>query len=90
MLAKAMCEKLAAAVGPVTFFLPTQGGNEWDRAGGPLEDAAGLAAFCEEMRACCPANVTLVELDAHINDAAFSEAVLTRFDEWVAQGVVRV
>ncbi|EKD61478.1 MAG: hypothetical protein ACD_54C00221G0005, partial [uncultured bacterium] len=80
----------AAAAGPVTFFLPTQGGNEWDRAGGPLEDAAGLAAFCAEMRACCPANVTLVELDAHINDAAFSEAVLARFDDWVAQGVVRV
>ena len=88
-LARVMCDKLAAAVGPVTFFLPTQGGNEWDRAGGPLQDAAGLAAFCDEMRACCPANVTLVELDAHINDAAFSETVLARFDEWVAQGVVK-
>lgn len=90
VLAREICRKLAGAVGPVTFFLPVRGGNEWDRAGGPLEDAAGLAAFCEEMRDCCPRNVTLVELDAHINDAAFSEAVLAQFDTWVAAGVVRV
>jgi uncharacterized protein (UPF0261 family) len=73
----------------VEFFLPVQGGNEWDRAGGPLEDAAGLAAFCEEMRAARPANVTLIELDCHINDAGFSEAVLARFDAWMAAGLVR-
>jgi uncharacterized protein (UPF0261 family) len=42
------------------------------------------------MRAACPANVELVELDAHINDVAFSNAVLARFDDWVAAGVVRV
>ena len=89
MLAREICGKLAQAVGVVEFFLPVQGGNEWDRAGGPLEDALGLAAFCEEMRACCPANVTLIELDCHINDPGFSEAVLARFDAWMAAGLVR-
>jgi uncharacterized protein (UPF0261 family) len=87
-VARAICGKLAGAAGPVQFFLPTRGGNEWDRAGGPLADPAGLAAFCDEMRRACPANVTLIELDAHINDAAFSEAVLAAFDEWVALGIV--
>ena len=89
-LAREICGKLAGAAGPVVFFLPVLGGNEWDRAGGPLENAAGLAAFCEEMRAACPANVELVELDAHINDPAFSDAVLARFDDWVATGIVKV
>ena len=43
-----------------------------------------------EMRACCPANVELVEPDTHINDPAFSDAVLARFDDWVSKGIVKV
>ena len=88
-VAREICGKLAAAAAPVSFFLPVQGGNEWDRAGGPLADPEGLAAFVDEMRRVCPANVRLIELDAHINDAAFTDAVLAQFDEWVASGVVR-
>jgi uncharacterized protein (UPF0261 family) len=82
------CEKLAAAKGPVTLFLPEAGCNEWDRDGAPLADAAGLAAFLEAMRAYCPANVRLVDVAGHINDAAFTDAVLAQFDAWVADGTV--
>jgi uncharacterized protein (UPF0261 family) len=85
-LAQVMCEKLGRAQGPVTFLLPRQGGNEWDRPGGPLSDPEALAAFCDEMRRSCPANVTLIELDAHINDAAFHDAAMAVFDAWVAEG----
>jgi uncharacterized protein (UPF0261 family) len=88
-IARLLCDKLAQAKGPTTFLLPTRGGNEWDRAGGPLADPAALAAFCDEIRAHCPQNVTLVELDAHINDAAFTEAALRQFDDWIARGIVR-
>ncbi|MGL4309182.1 MAG: hypothetical protein ACRCSU_01750 [Paracoccaceae bacterium] len=35
-----------------------------------------------------PANVRLVELDAHINDPVFCEAALTQVDEWIAIGVL--
>jgi uncharacterized protein (UPF0261 family) len=87
-VARAICGKLSKATGPATLFLPVQGCNEWDRAGAPLSDAAALAEFCDEIRAAWPANVRLVELDAHINDAAFSDAVLAAFDAWVADGVV--
>ena len=89
-LAREMCGKLAGAAGPVVFFLPVRGGNEWDRAGGRLEDAEGLAAFCDEMRLACPQNVELVELDAHINDPAFTDTILERFDRWVAAGIVKI
>lgn len=88
-LAREICRKLALAKGATTFLLPTRGGNEWDRSGGPLADAEGLAAFCDEMRSHCPPNVTLIELDAHINDPAFSDAVLAQFDDWVAKGIVK-
>ncbi len=81
--------KLSRATGPVAFFLPAQGCNEWDRPDGPLHDAAGLAAFCAEMQSACPPNVTLTTLDCHINDAAFCDAVLAQFDAWVAEGLVR-
>jgi uncharacterized protein (UPF0261 family) len=87
-LAREICAKLASAAGPVEFFLPVLGGNEWDRPGGPLEDTPALAAFCQEMRASCPANVTLIDLDCHINDDAFAHAVLARFDDWLAKGIV--
>lgn len=88
-MARALCERLAGARGPVVFLLPTRGGNEWDREGGPLCDPEGLAAFVDELRAQCPANVTLVDLDAHINDPAFHDAALAVIDGWIAEGVVR-
>ena len=88
-VAQVYCERLAQAQGPVTFILPLQGSHEWDRPGAPLSDPAAYAAFCAELRAACPANVTLVELDAHINDAAFAEAVLAVFDDWCARGIVK-
>ena len=88
-VARAICAKLATARGPVTLFLPVQGCHEWDRAGAPLSDPAALAAFIEEMHLHCPANATLITLDSHINDQAFSDAVLAQFDDWVANGIVR-
>lgn len=87
-VARAICDKLAGAVAPVTLLLPLQGCNEWDRPGQPLSDPAGLTAFCDELRRACPANVDLLELDAHINDAGFANAALACFDAWVAQGLV--
>ncbi|MBC6408239.1 MAG: Tm-1-like ATP-binding domain-containing protein [Rhodobacteraceae bacterium] len=87
-VARAMAEKLAVATAPVAFFLPKEGCNEWDRPGTDLHDAEGLAAFIEEVTQALPKSVALHALDAHINDASFSEAVLALFDEWVAQGIV--
>lgn len=89
-MAKEMCCKLGSAKGPTTVLLPLHGGNEWDRPGGPLSDPEGLAAFIDAMRSSCPSNVDLLEIDAHINDAAFSEMVLKVFDGWLADGTVKV
>jgi uncharacterized protein (UPF0261 family) len=87
-MARAMGAKLAAATGPSVCLLPLLGGNEWDRPGGLLEDAEGLAAFIDELRAACPAHVPLIELNAHINDTAFAERALEILDGWIADGVV--
>lgn len=87
-VARAICERLEKAKAPVTFVLPLHGGNEWDREGEPLHDAEGMTAFVDEMRKACPANVTLIEIDAHINDAAFEDCVLGIFDAWVESAIV--
>jgi uncharacterized protein (UPF0261 family) len=85
-MARTMAERLAGATGPAAFVLPVKGGNEWDRPDGPLHDAEGLAAFCDEIRRTCPPNVALTEIDAHINDPEFTEAVLAIVDGWIAEG----
>jgi len=87
-VARAICGQLASAEGPVSLILPRAGCNEWDRAGGPLHDSDGMAAFVEELRTAVTDNVRLLELDAHINDAAFSECALAVFDNWLDEGVV--
>lgn len=88
-MARAICTKLALAKGPTTLILPTLGGNEWDRPGGPLSDPEGLAAFVQEVRAHCPDNATLIELDAHINDPLFADSALQVIDDWIASGQVK-
>lgn len=88
-MAQAMCRQLEGAKGPVNLIVPLEGGNEWDRAGGPLHDADGLAAFIDELRVRCPDNVALIELDCHINDAAFSDRVLADIDAWRTEGVIK-
>lgn len=88
LVARTMCDKLGTAMAPVAFLLPTGGGNEWDRPGADLHDAEGLAAFCDEITAKCPANVDLSVLDCHINDAEFSDRALEIIDAWLADGTV--
>ena len=88
-VARAHGKQLAKANGKTTLLLPTGGCGEWDRPGADLYDPDGLAAFCDEMRRACPKSVELMELDAHINDAAFAKAALELFDKWVQDGVVK-
>ncbi len=87
-VAEALCDKLSTAIGPVALLLPTGGCNEWDRPGADLHDPEGLDAFLQAVRKNCPENVTLHELDAHINDAAFCAKALEIFDAWGADGVI--
>ncbi|EEW26992.1 Tm-1-like ATP-binding domain-containing protein [Rhodobacter ferrooxidans] len=87
-VARSLCAKLARATGPTTLILPSHGLHEWDRPGAPLCDPAAHAAFCDEIRSQCPANVQLIPLDAHINDQAFTDTVLQILDAWLNQGLI--
>lgn len=86
-VARAHGRALAEAKGETVLLLPLGGCGEWDRPGADLYNPEGLAAFCDEMRASCPVNVRLEEVDAHINDEAFATRALEIFDGWRARGL---
>lgn len=86
-VATEIASRLARAEGATCVLLPLRGIEGWDRPGEPLHDPEGLAAFTAALRDSVGAT-RMIELDAHINDAAFCEAALRVFDAWVADGTV--
>ena len=75
-----------AKEGPVHFRASIQGVEEWDQEGEPAYDSDGLAAMVDEVRHSI--NVPLTEVDAHINDQAYADAVIAILDGWIADGTV--
>ena len=43
----------------------------------------------DELPRAVQPNTRLLQLDAHINDPAFTQAALAVLDDWIAQGLVR-
>jgi len=74
-LGEIMGGKLSAAKGPVKFYWPAKGVSAIDADGQPFYDAEADAAFITALRGNISADVELVELDAHINDDAFADAI---------------
>ncbi|MCG6952128.1 MAG: Tm-1-like ATP-binding domain-containing protein [Betaproteobacteria bacterium] len=87
--AREIGRRLARAKGPVELLVPLRGIEEWDRPGGPAHDPEGLAAFVDELRKLRGLPVTLIEIDAHINDERFAQRALETFDAWVAKGAIK-
>lgn len=88
-VARAIAEKLAMASGKVKVIVPRQGIQEWDREGQPLHEPEAHAAFVEEFSARLKAaGVDALGIDAHINDAAFTDAVLAIVDDWMRSGII--
>ena len=77
-LGRIIAEKLARATGPTVLMIPKRGVSAIDIAGKPFFDPAADAALFEALKAECPPNVELVEIDAAINDDAFAVAAAER------------
>ena len=87
-VARVIGEKLSLANGPVKFILPLRGVEEWDRPGEALHDPEALDAFIRAARQSIRPPAELIEIDAHINDPAFTDLVIGIFDAWAAAGIV--
>jgi uncharacterized protein (UPF0261 family) len=71
--------KLNAATGPVQVMLPMQGFCFPDRRGEPLYDPEGNRAFVHALRRSLRPEIPVLEIDAHINDAAFIDPTVEAF-----------
>lgn len=74
-------ERLNRMEGPVRFLLPLGGVSAIDAAGKPFHDPEADAALFEAIRSGWreASNRQLIEVNAHINDPAFAEAVTHAF-----------
>ena len=75
-LGKIMGQKLSRAKGPTTVIIPQQGVSAIDQEGQPFYSAEAEAAWIENLKANLGDNVTLIEMDNHINDDAFAEKLV--------------
>ena len=86
-IAAAMASRLNDAAGPLAVLLPLRGFSSLDREGQPFWDPAADAAFGQALRAALRPGVAVREIDAHINDDAFSLEAARELERLVGQGV---
>jgi uncharacterized protein (UPF0261 family) len=82
-LGRRLAAKLSAATGPVALFVPLRGVSAMSGEGGPFADPAADAALLAGFREGLAPHVEVHEIDAHINDPAFAEAMAARLDEFL-------
>lgn len=80
-IAPVYADKLNQARGPVRFLVPLRGWSAPDREGRPLYEPETDRVFIEEMRRRLKPEIELREIDAHIEDPAFAQAVIAAFEE---------
>ncbi len=70
-----IAKKLNASRGPVTLLIPLKGVSAIDKEGQKFHDPAADAALFAAVRGNVDSKVKLVELDLHINDPEFADAI---------------
>ena len=71
-LGRIMARKLSEARGTTTVIIPTQGVSAIDKTGQPFDSPEARSAWSENLKANIGGNVTVIEMDAHINDDEFA------------------
>jgi uncharacterized protein (UPF0261 family) len=74
-IARRIASQLNRGAGPVVVVLPRRGVSAIDAVGKPFHDPDADRALFDTLRASLTPAIRVVEVDAHINDAAFAEVV---------------
>ena len=70
-----VAERLSQTTGPATIMIPQRGFSQLNIKGGPLFDPEADQGFIEGLTSAGAGRLTIAELDMHINEPAFAEAV---------------
>ena len=73
--------KLNRACGPVALFVPRGGVSAISVPGGVFHDPDADAALFAALRGALAAHVELIEMEVHINDPAFAQAMATKLHQ---------
>lgn len=85
-LGRILAQKANQSTAPVTFFLPLKGVSILDSPGGEFWWPEANEALFEAIKAHARNDISVVELDCNINDAAFAEAVTGKLLEFLKGG----
>ncbi len=72
-LARVVAQKLNKATGPTAVIIPTQGFSPGGKKGRAYHDPERDRAFIDVLKESLRPDITFVEVEAHVNDAAFAE-----------------
>lgn len=78
-IGRRIAEQLNAATGPTALVLPLKGVSAIDAPGQPFHDPDADAALFDTLRASVDPRIRVIDVDAHINDAAFAQALAAVF-----------
>lgn len=79
ILGAKIADKLNCAIGKVTVLIPLRGFSAWDKKGEKYYNSEKNRAFIEELEKGLKPTISVREIDAHINDPPFSDAVVEEF-----------
>jgi uncharacterized protein (UPF0261 family) len=78
---RAIAERANRATGAVKIMIPLRGYSDASREGAPLHDPGADRVLVEALKRHLDPRVQLIELDCHINDDAFADAIIASFRE---------
>jgi uncharacterized protein (UPF0261 family) len=79
LVAEVMAEKLNWAIGPVRILIPTHGFSSWDQKGKSFYDPEADRVFIDSLKRRLRASIMVSEIEAHINDNQFADAIVEEF-----------
>lgn len=84
-LGRRLAARVSTTTGPAAVFLPLAGVSALSTEGAPFHDPAADAALFDAVRDQLDTDhVELVEMDTHVNDPAFAQAMVTKLHTYVS------
>ena len=79
-VAEVMVERLNQAIAPVIVTIPTGGFSFYNKDGLHFRDIKADKGFVQTLKAKLKPEIEICELDGHVNDLVFIEAILSKFE----------